>query len=329
MKNKQINYINNNNYSNKSNCRKLCEIIPLFIKTILLITTILYLLNNFVFNISFYISNIPYYTINKIQIWRLFTTSLMNTGIINILLSLALWAKFGSILEDKIGTILYLFIFIINSTAIQILYSILISIFSLIIKNKNILKLKYDNKYNVYNSGIWPYIMCELTLLSLSNPNQIIKLFFFPEIKAKFYPIIVFIIFSLLNNLIVDFEVFCGILYSIIYHFLIKNKLKISNQFIKRIEKTNFINCFMKFGGFISIKENRFSHYDNSYNKKKRNVVVSSNIRDLKDYESFQRSDTNMNIKDINIGNHINSENVISEQNNKDINNTLDIKIQK
>ena len=329
MKNKQINYINNNNYSNKSNCRKLCEIIPLFIKTILLITTILYLLNNFVFNISFYISNIPYYTINKIQIWRLFTTSLMSTGIINILLSLALWAKFGSILEDKIGTILYLFIFIINSTAIQILYSILISIFSLIIKNKNILKLKYDNKYNVYNSGIWPYIMCELTLLSLSNPNQIIKLFFFPEIKAKFYPIIVFIIFSLLNNLIVDFEVFCGILYSIIYHFLIKNKLKISNQFIKRIEKTNFIKCFTKFGGFISIKENRFSHYDNSYNKKERNVVVSSNIRDLKDYESFQRSDTNMNIKDINIGNHINSENIISEQNNKDINNTLDIKIQK
>ena len=36
-----------------------------------------------------------------------------------------------------------------------------------------------------------------------------------------------------------------------------------------------------------------------------------------------------MNIKDINIGNHINSENIISEQNNKDINNTLDIKIQK
>ena len=316
MKNNKIKYINNiNNIPNKSYCARLCEVIPLFIKTIILITIILYIINRFVFNLSLYISNIPFYTIYKFQIWRLFSTSLMNTGIINIILSLTLWIKFGAILESTIGTILYLFIFIINSTLIQIIYTILIFIISLIIKNKNILQLKIDNNTIVSNSGIWPYIISELTLLSLSNPNQIIKLFFFPDIKAKFYPIIVFIIFALLNNLIIDLEVFCGILYSFLYHFFIKSKLNFSKKCIKNLEDSKCIKCFSKCGGFISIRDKKFSDY-----RTERNVVVNSNLRD---YESCQRSDTNINIKEGNLG----DAKGIQEQNKKSMDDTLDVKI--
>jgi len=316
MKNNNIKYINNiNNIPNKSYCARLCEVIPLFIKLIVLITITLYIINRFAFNLSLYISNIPFYTIYKYQIWRLFSTSLMNTGIINIALSLVLWIKLGAILEDSTGTILYLFIFIINSTLIQIIYTILIFVISLIIKNKNILLLKLDNNYIVTNSGIWPYIISELTLLSLSNPNQIIKLFFFPDIKAKFYPIIVFIIFALLNNLIIDLEVFCGILYSFLYHFFIKSKLNFSKKCIKNLEDSKCIKCFSKCGGFISIRDKKFSDY-----RTERNVVVNSNLRD---YESCQRSDTNINIKEGNLG----DAKGIQEQNKKSMDDTLDVKI--
>ena len=317
MKNNNIKYINNiNNIPNKSYCARLCEVIPLFIKLIVLITITLYIINRFAFNLSLYISNIPFYTIYKYQIWRLFSTSLMNTGIINIALSLVLWIKLGAILEDSTGTILYLFIFIINSTLIQIIYTILIFVISLIIKNKNILLLKLDINNNIVtNSGIWPYIISELTLLSLSNPNQIIKLFFFPDIKAKFYPIIVFIIFALLNNLINDLEVFCGILYSFLYHFFIKSKLNFSKKCIKNLEDSKCIKCFSKCGGFISIRDKKFSDY-----RTERNVVVNSNLRD---YESCQRSDTNINIKEGNSG----DAKGIQEQNKKSMDDTLDVKI--
>ena len=317
MKNNNIKYINNiNNIPNKSYCARLCEVIPLFIKLIVLITITLYIINRFAFNLSLYISNIPFYTIYKYQIWRLFSTSLMNTGIINIALSLVLWIKLGAILEDSTGTILYLFIFIINSTLIQIIYTILIFVISLIIKNKNILLLKLDINNNIVtNSGIWPYIISELTLLSLSNPNQIIKLFFFPDIKAKFYPIIVFIIFALLNNLINDLEVFCGILYSFLYHFFIKSKLNFSKKCIKNLEDSKCIKCFSKCGGFISIRDKKFSDY-----RTERNVVVNSNLRD---YESCQRSDTNINIKEGNLG----DAKGIQEQNKKSMDDTLDVKI--
>ena len=310
-----INYNNINNIPNKSYCARLCEVIPLFIKLIVLITITLYIINRFAFNLSLYISNIPFYTIYKYQIWRLFSTSLMNTGIINIALSLVLWIKLGAILEDSTGTILYLFIFIINSTLIQIIYTILIFVISLIIKNKNILLLKLDNNNIVTNSGIWPYIISELTLLSLSNPNEIIKLFFFPDIKAKFYPIIVFIIFALLNNLIIDLEVFCGILYSFLYHFCIKSKLNFSKKCIKNLEDSKCIKCFSKCGGFISIRDKKFSDY-----RTERNVVVNSNLRD---YESCQRSDTNINIKEGNLG----DAKGIQEQNKKSMDDTLDVKI--
>ena len=240
----------------------------------------------------------------------------MNTGIINIALFLVLWIKLGAILEDSTGTILYLFIFMINSTLIQIIYTILIFVISLIIKNKNILLLKLDNNNNIEtNSGIWPYIISELTLLSLSNPNQIIKLFFFPDIKAKFYPIIVFIIFALLNNLIIDLEVFCGILYSFLYHFCIKSKLNFSKKCIKNLEDSKCIKCFSKCGGFISIRDKKFSDY-----RTERNVVVNSNLRD---YESCQRSDTNINIKEGNLG----DAKGIQEQNKKSMDDTLDVKI--
>ena len=329
MKNNKIKYINNiNNIQNKNNCRRLCEVIPLFIKILMLITIFLYIINKFVFNISLYISNIPFFTLYKFQIWRLFSTSLMCTGIINILLSIILWIKFGAILENTIGTLLYLFIFMINSTFIQIIYSLLIFIISLIIKNEKILKLKID-KNVVTNSGIWPYIISELTLLSLSNPNEIIKLFFFPEIKAKYYPIIVFIIFALFNNLIVDLEVFSGIFYAFFYHFLIKNKLKISKKLIKNLENNGCIKCFMKFGGFISIKEDKFFSFDNDNSKKERNVVIINNLRD---YENFQKSDTNINIdintNSINLTEKDNNDNK-NEQNKKELNDTLDIRIQK
>ena len=319
MKNNNIKYINNNTINNKRNCKKLCEVIPLFIKILILITITLYLINNFVYNISLYIANIPFYSIKKYQIWRLFSTSLMTTGIINILLYIILWVKFGTILENSMGTLLYLFIFIINSSLIQIIYSILVFLISLIIKSDKILKKKIDNDNGISNGGFWPYIICELTLLSLSNPNEIIKLFFFPEIKTKFYPIIVFIIFCLLNNLIIDLEVFCGILYAFIYHFLIKNKLKISKDFIKKLENSGCIKCFMKCGGFISIGEKNFSSSmsKNYAIKKERSVSINNNLTDFENYGS----ETNVYAKD--------TDSNSMDQNKNSLNQTLDIKMQK
>ena len=99
---------------------------------------------------------------------------------------------------------------------------------------------------------------------------------------------------------------------------MIKNKLRISKTFIKKIENTKFIKCFIKCGGFIIIKQNKFS----SSNKKQRTVVISNS---LNNYANFS-SDTNINVKEIDTTSTENKN--IGEQNKKDMNDTLDIKVQ-
>jgi hypothetical protein len=269
----------------KTNCKKLCVNIPLFVKTVVLISIILCALNYFFPSISFYLSNAPFYTINKYQIWRLFTTTLIKTNIINIILAILFWIKHSSNLEDVMGTIKYLFIFIMNSTIIQILFTCILFIISLITKKNDLLKAKINSKGKIDNSGIWPYIICELTLLSLSNPNYYVKFLFFPEFKAKFYPILVLILFCILNTLIIDLEVLSGIIYALLYHFLIKKKLKISNNFVRKLENSKFIKCFILFGGFVSVNKNKYSPTTNK--QRMRNVVVSHK-NNIKGFTPFQ-----------------------------------------
>jgi hypothetical protein len=269
----------------KTNCKKLCVNIPLFVKTVVLISIILCALNYFFPSISFYLSNAPFYTINQYQIWRLFSTTLITTNIINIILAILFWIKHSSNLEDVMGTIKYLFIFIMNSTIIQILFTCILFIISLITKKNDLLKAKINSKGKIDNSGIWPYIICELTLLSLSNPNYYVKFLFFPEFKAKFYPILVLILFCILNTLIIDLEVLSGLIYALLYHFLIKKKLKISNNFVRKLENSKCIKCFILFGGFVSVNKNKYSPTTNK--QRMRNVVVSHN-NNIKGFTPFQ-----------------------------------------
>ena len=68
--------------------KKLWNIVPLFIKYMSLSNLILYFINLFFNSFSLGLSNIPHYTFFHFQIWRLLTSVLMTTSIINVLLGL-------------------------------------------------------------------------------------------------------------------------------------------------------------------------------------------------------------------------------------------------
>lgn len=324
MNNNNINSTKFSDNDCKSNCKRLSDGFTLFVKFIIIISFILYILNIFFSSISLYLSNIPNETIYNYQIWRLFSSSLITTNIINIIFSILFWVKYASNLESVIGTIKYLLIFIMNSTIIQIFYTILIWIISLIIKNKKLLSSKLNNNGKVQNSGIWPYIACELTLLSLSNPNYPIKFLFFIELKTKYYPIIVFVLFTIVNSLTIDLEILCGIIYAFLYHFVIKKKLKISNNLVRKIENFGCINCFKNFGGFISVKKDKFSTgISSSMSQRVRNVVVNNN--NMKGFTPFTGES---NIPE-NSGRAVSGEIQKNSSSERTSNETLDVKINK
>ena len=274
----QLNQNNNNDL--KSRISKVWKNIPLFIRFITFTTLILYILNLFIPKVSFYLSNIPYFTIYKINIWRISTTILITTDILNIILSLFFWIKYASELESSMGTIKYFLIFTMNSIIIQIFYTLISYLISLLINNKQFLLAKIKDKNDISNSGVWPYIICELSLLSLSNPNQPMKILFFPcQFKAKFYPIILFIIFSIMNSFIIDLEILTGIIYAFIYHIFIKKKIKISDELIEKIENLSIFKCCTKMGGFVRVNNlgNKLVSTVNSVNRHIKDSIKQSN----------------------------------------------------
>ena len=61
-----------------------------------------------------------------------------------------------------------------------------------IVKKNNFQLSHYSYVHKVNNSGIWPIIICETTLLCLNNPDSKIKFLFVPSpIRAKYYPFII------------------------------------------------------------------------------------------------------------------------------------------
>jgi len=100
----------NNTYPD---AQEIIDSIPLFIKIILCITIILYLLNPFIPFISWIFANIPYYTIIYLNIWRLITTPFITTNILSIIFSIFFWYKEAVKIEKEIGTVKYMLVFLI------------------------------------------------------------------------------------------------------------------------------------------------------------------------------------------------------------------------
>ena len=88
----------------------------------------------------------------------------------------------------------------------------------------------------VRNDGLWPILMCEITLFCLSNPERDMRFFFFPCVfKAKYYPFILFAVFTLLSNFNINFEL---IFISYCFYFIL----------IMMLKKTEEVWLLEKFG---------------------------------------------------------------------------------
>ena len=279
--------------------------LPFFIKWFMIITLFFFLLNFFTVYIAFYLANIPYYTIYQCQFWRLITTAFITTGLINLIFSLLIFYRYSKNTEKDIGTIKYMLNFFRNCLFIQIIYSLITLLISLIIRNSILMKMKLTMG-GVHNDGLWPILMCEITLFCLSNPERDMRFFIFPCVfKAKYYPLILFGIFTLLSNFNIDFEILSGIAFGFLCHYYLKNKIEFSNQFVLKLENSFLCKWMKNKKGFISISNpgspeipTNLEHITNSNNNNENNfeafkgkgVTVGSNeniTRENVDYSNL------------------------------------------
>ena len=292
---------NSNTKSNQGALSQIIELIsniPFFIRLVIITNVILIIANIFFPHVSFYLSNIPALTIKQYQLWRLITTSFITTNLINMILGFIVWTKDAISLEKTLGTIRYIFIFILNSIFINLISCFLAFLFS----SENFQILHYTYVHKVNNSGIWPIIICETTLLCLNNPDSKIKLLFVPSpVRAKYYPFIIIILLTLINNFRINFGIVSGFFYGIIYYFLLQNKFSISEGVTKKLEKSCLFRCLIGLNGFMILHQ--LNHAMNSGNVNISNSFESIDIPGRKN----SNSDDYMEVNDQNNSHNVES----------------------
>ena len=286
---------NANNKSNQGALSQIIELIsniPFFVRLVILANIILIIANIFSPHVSFYLSNIPVLTIKQYQLWRLITTSFITTNLINMILGFIVWTKDAISLEKSLGTIRYIFIFILNSIFINLISCLLTFIFS----SENFQTLHYSYVHKVNNSGIWPIIICETTLLCLNNPDSKIKLLFVPSpVKAKYYPFIIIILLTLINNFRINYEIVSGFIYGIIYYYLLQNKFNISEVVTKKLEKSCLFRCLVGLNGFMILNQ-----LNNAMNSGDVNISSSFDRIGIPGRKGSTNSDDYMEVNDQN-----------------------------
>jgi membrane associated rhomboid family serine protease len=282
---------------------KIFSNIPLFIKCYFIITIVFYILNLKLTFISYYLINVPAFTILRFQIWRLITSVFITTNILQIILAFFVWVKYASLLETSLGTIKYTLIFLVNTFCIQVLNLIIYPFFSLVYKKSFNSEIKSKK-----NSGLWGIVMCEMTLLCVSNPESPMKLLLIPyTVKAKIYPIILVLMFILVNYLEIDVEVISGVIYGFIYFYYLKTKLQISDTFVQKLETNNGFKWLSNFKGFISVTHissgmpisiTKVSSIDNEQEKLKgKGVVVAGSVYAKKEEENLENENEEVTVE--------------------------------
>ena len=260
--------------------------IPFCIKSLLIINIIFYIFNILSINFSYYLSNIPKYTILKFQIWRLITSNLLSTGFMNILCEIFFWLPQSMNLERSIGTIKYMINFFINSTLIQLLYSLFIIIMSIFIRGIQDKKIIYYHNtkeiYYIESDGLWPYIMMEMTVLSLANPENNMNFFCIPyQLKSKYYPFLI-LIFIFFINFSIRFDFIAGVAFGFFYVYFLKNTFEPPERTIENIENWMIFNYVRDSPSFIKKSKvdasfllgnnmNNYNEYNNYNNNNQRN----------------------------------------------------------
>lgn len=249
-----INNTSNNNTNNNNNnpfspfiskAKSIWASITIFVKIIIILTLFLYLVNLFFPFICFYLVNIPYKTLTSFQLWRLITTVLITTSILNVTFAFLIWVPDAIRLEQTSGTLRYMLNFMINSILIQIIHCLLAVLLSPI--------FGWQMKEAGDNSGLWPLIIAEVTLLCLANPDILMMLFYIPyKFKARYYPYIILLLFTLLNGIQID--IVAGVIYAYLYFYFLRERLQFSNEFVMKMENFfPFKHCQI-LPGFVSVQ---------------------------------------------------------------------------
>lgn len=165
---------------------------PLFTKGLIYISSIVAVLS-MVTDSDLYLSNLPAYVVEGFQIHRLFTSPIASHGILSVLFGFFAVLPQCARQEREWGTVKTIVDFLWKNFIINIIYVIMAYALSPITP-------LFVTRISA--AGLWQIFFFQLVERSLQNPEGVSMLLCFPvQIKTKYYPIALWLIFSLLSQL--------------------------------------------------------------------------------------------------------------------------------
>ena len=215
--------------------------VSLLVRFVLIMVSITYFLSWIMPRIIMSFILVPEDVIYSGKVWTLITTPFFSDAI-TVFLGLLIYVPKAIKCEMEEGTIRSVMFFIIHNLIIQLLFLIVVFLFSLV----------YKELLRLPSLGLIPFLISrEFALLRRSDPEQEFKVFPFPvAIKLKFYTWAL-LIFYLLANMILRFDLLCGCLYGLLLENIVREKLDIRNPTVEKIEAWKPFQCLQKLSGKI------------------------------------------------------------------------------
>lgn len=221
----------NDTYDTLYNLPLLTLLITIFISVNIVLGIIL---NVYYSNLAFSSNNV----VKKLKIWTIITGTFVPSSVLNYFFTILFWVFKADKLERSLSTTRYFINFMIDAMFTSILFLIAASL------------IPFYNNIN-YN-GLLSVVICENTLICMANPNVKVK-FLFLKFNAKWYPIILCLIMSVIHlGYVLDMVI--GIIYAFIYFYIMR--ITISNESIESIEdKLYFLKHFDRFISICNVNK--------------------------------------------------------------------------
>jgi membrane associated rhomboid family serine protease len=183
------------------------QTVPFIVTFIFYATTFLYLLSWVIFPYLFLMVLNPYAFVVKLCFWQPLSFPYLHLSLLHLLFALFSYMPTACRTERRLGTVKYLFLFVSNNFIIGLAFVGLIYALSF-----SKIPLFVGLAQKSYCLGLWPIVMLEMVLRCNKTPDELVQFMCFPcKFKAKMYPWVFFLLFSLLSNFIV-WDILIGIL---------------------------------------------------------------------------------------------------------------------
>lgn len=141
--------------------------------------------------------NVPIFTIQYMQIWRLVTAPFIELSLLQLLFCMLSFLPTACNTERSLGTARYVAFFMMNFLILESLFAFLLYGLSFI-PNLTLLR-------GTMTAGLWPLIMVQMVIRCNMNPDAPGSLFLCPcQIKSKYIPWAFLGLFSLLGGVMWD-----------------------------------------------------------------------------------------------------------------------------